>query len=255
MRKRFFGTGCLIVLALATAWPVQANGADEKKAPEYTYIGEWAVPREQWRDYAKVTADERATMDKLVADGTITSYGDFSNLLHQEGQPTHGSWFSATSRAGVLKALEALYKLPQSTFPVLANSKHWDFFMVSRSHGSRSGSFQGGYLAGGGFDVKPGQEKAFNEVMNKTIVPIMEKLLAEGVVTSFSVDSEEFHSETPGRSYLVYTTADASGIDKAEDAIIAAFKSDPTLESAAMASVDWKAHRDFLARVGNMVNK
>ena len=255
MQKRVLGIGCLIVLALATAWPGQANGADEKKAPKYTYIGEWAVPREQWRDYAKVNADERATMDKLVADGTITGYGDFSNLIHQEGQPTHGSWFTATSRAGLLKALEALYKLPQVTFPVLGNSKHWDYIVVSRQHGSRSGSFPGGYLSGGGFDVKPGQEKAFNEVMDKNIVPIMEKLLAEGAVTSYSVDSEEFHTEAPGRVTFVYTAADAAGVDKVEDAIVAAFKSDPALESAAIAAVDWKGHKDFLARVGNMVNK
>lgn len=255
MQKRVLGICSLIVLALATAWPAQANGADEKKAPSYTYIGEWAVPRDQWRDYAKVNADERATMDKLVADGTITSYGDFSILIHQEGQPTHGSWFSATSRAGLLKALEALYKLPQVTFPVLGNSKHWDYIVVSRMRGSRSGSFQGGYLSGGGFDVKPGQEKAFNEVMQKSIVPIMEKLLAEGVVTSYSVDSEEFHTESPGRVTFVYTSADAAGIDKVEDAIVAAFMSDPALESAATAAVDWKGHRDFLARVGNMVYK
>jgi hypothetical protein len=254
MRKRLFGIGCLMVLGLAAAWPERAK-ADDKKPPTYTYIAEWAVPRDQWRDYAKVTADERATMDQLVADGTLTGYGEFSNLLHQEGQPTHGSWFSATSRAGLLKALEALYKLPQVTFPVLGNSKHWDYLVINRVHGERSGKFQGGYLSGGGFDVKPGQEKAFNDVMNKNIVPIMEKLLAEGAVTSYSVDSEEFHSETPGRVTFVYTAADAAGVDKVEDAIVAAFKSDPALESAATAAVDWKGHRDFLARIGNMTQK
>ncbi|MFB3920228.1 MAG: hypothetical protein ACE145_00820 [Terriglobia bacterium] len=254
MQKRVWGIGCLLALALAAAWPVRAKAADAK-SPTYTYIAEWAVPREQWRDYAKVTADERAAMDQLVADGTLVGYGEFSVLLHQDGHPTHGSWFTATSRAGLLKALEAIYKLPQVTFPALANSKHWDFLVVSRAHGERSGKFQGGYLSGGGFDVKPGQEKAFNEVMNKNIVPIMEKLLADGVVTSYSVDSEEFHQEAPGRVTFVYTVADAAGVDKVEDAIIAAFRNDPALESAANASVDWKGHRDFLARVGNMVNK
>jgi len=255
MQKRVLGIVCLTALALATAWPARAQGPDGGKPAAYTYIAEWAVPREQWRDYAKVTADERAMMDKLVADGTLTSYGDFSVLLHQEGQPTHGSWFSATSRAGLLKALEAIYTLPQVNFPVLGASKHWDYLVVSRMHGEKSGKFQGGYLAGGGFDVKPGQGKTFNDLMKKTIEPIVAKLLAEGVVTSYSVDSEEFHSETPGRVTFVYTAADAAGIDKVEDGIVAAFMSDPALESAAQAAVDWKGHRDFLARVGNMVNK
>jgi hypothetical protein len=253
MQKKILTMGCLLLLTLGAAWPQRAN-ADDKKPPTYTYIGEWAVPREQWRDYAKTATDERATMDQLLADGTIVGYGEFSNLIHQEGQPTHGSWFTATSRAGLLKALEALYKLPQSTFPVLAASKHWDYIVVNRVHGERSGKFQG-YLSGGGFDVKPGQEKTFNDIMNKNIVPIMDKLLAEGAVTSYSVDSEEFHTESPGRVTFVYTTADAAGVDKVEDAIIAAFRNDPALESAAQAAVDWKGHRDFLARVGNMVNK
>ena len=91
------------------------------------------MPRDQWRDYAKVTADEKTMMDKLVADGTLTGYGDFSVLLHQEGQPTHGSWFSATSRAGLLKALEAIYTLPQVNFPVLGASKHWDYLVATTS--------------------------------------------------------------------------------------------------------------------------
>jgi hypothetical protein len=254
MQKKILGMGCLWLLALGVVWPARAK-ADDKKPPTYTYIAEWAVPRDQWRDYAKVTADERATMDQLVANGTIIGYGDFSSLLHQEGHPTHGSWFTATSRAGLLKALEAIYKLPQVTFPALNNSKHWDYIVVSRVHGERSGKFQGGYLSGGGFDVKPGQEKTFNDIMNKSIVPIMEKLLAEGVVTSYSVDNEEFHTESPGRVTFVYTAADAAGVDKVEDTIIAAFRNDPALESAATAAVEWKGHRDFLARVGNMVNK
>jgi hypothetical protein len=243
-----------MALTLA-AGPAQAQGPDGGKPAVYTYVGQWAVPREQWRDYAKVNADERDTLDKLVADGTLIGYGDFADLLHQEGQPTHGSWFTATSRAGLLKALEAMYKLPQVTFPVLASSKHWDFLMVSRMYGLKSGKFQGGYLGGGVFDVKPGQERVFSELMKKNFQPIFEKLLAEGTVTLYSVETEEFHSQTPGRVTFVYTTADAAGVDKVENALESTLMGDPVLASAFRAAVDWKGHHDFLARVGNMVNK
>lgn len=255
MKKRVLGICSFMVLALATALPAQAQGPDGGKPAVYIYVAQWAVPRDQWRDYAKVNADERDTLDKLVADGTLIGYGEFADLLHQEGLPTHGSWFTATSRAGLLKTLEAMYKLPQVTFPVLAASKHWDFFMVSRMHGEKSGKFSGGYLAGSGFDVRPGQQEIFNELMKKSFMPILEKLLAEGAVTSYTVDTEEFHSLTPGRVTFVYTTADAAGVDKVENALESKLMSDPALESAFRAAVDWKAHRDFLARVGNMVNK
>jgi hypothetical protein len=254
MQGRVLGLCGLMTVALGVG-PAQAQGPDGGKPAVYTYVAEWAVPRDQWRDYSKVNADERDTLNKLVADGTLIGYGEFAVLLHQEGQPTHGSWFTATSRAGLLKTLEAMYKLPQVTFPVLTASKHWDFLMVSRMHGEKSGKFQDGYLVGGGFDVKPGQGKAFNDLMKTNFRPVFEKLLAEGTVTSYSVDTEEFHSETPGRVTFVYTVADAAGVDKAEKALEATLMSDPAVESAFRAAVDWKGHRDFLARVGNMVNK
>ncbi len=255
MQKRVLGICGLLSLALVAAIPARAQGPDGGNPPVYTYVAEWAVPRGQWNDYAKVIADERAVLDKLVADGTLAGYGEFAVLLHGEGKPTHGSWFSSTSRGGLLKTLEAMYKLPQVTFPVLANSKHWDFFLVSRMHGENSGKFPGGYLVGGGFDVKPGQEKTFNELLKKHLQPVLEKLLAEGSLTSYSLDTEEYHSETPGRVNFAYTTADAASVDKAENAIESAMLSDPAIGTMFRAAVEMKNHRDFLARVGNMVNK
>jgi len=254
MLKRWIAIGCLMFLAL-TVCPARAQGPDGGKPAVYTYVAQWAVPREQWRDYAKVNADERATLDKLVADGTLIGYGEFAHLLHQEGQPTHGSWFTSTSRAGLLKTLEAMYKLPQVTFPVLASSKHWDLFLVSRMHGEKPGKFDGGYLVGGGFDPKPGQEKTFNELVKKHLQPVLEKLLAEGAITLYHVQTEEYHSETPGRVTFVYTTADAASVDKAENAIESAMMSDPAVDTMFRSAVDLKGHKDFLARVGNMVNK
>jgi len=252
MLKRVFGFGCLTLLALGI---VPARAQEGGQPAIYTYVAEWAVPREQWRDYAKASADEKVAMDKLVADGTLIGYGDFSILLHQEGRPTHGSWFTATSRAGLLNALDAIYKLPQVTFPVMAASKHWDFLTVSRMYGMKSGKFQGGYLGGGNFKVKPGSVDAFFDISKKHVVPILEKLKSEGVVTLYSVETEDFHSEAPGTVTFVYVTADSAGIDKVGDAINAEFESHPELETTFRATVEPQGHSDFLARVGNMVNK
>ncbi len=252
MLKRVLALCSLTLLALG-ATPARAE--DGGQPAVYTYVAEWAVPREQWRDYAKATADEKVALDKMVADGTIIGYGDFSILLHQEGRPTHGSWFTATSRAGLMKALDALYKLPQITFPVMAASKHWDFLTVSRTYGMKSGTVQGGYLGGGNFQVKPGQEDAFMDMARKYVVPAMEKLKTEGVVSLYSLETEDFHSSAPGNFTFVYVTPDAGGIDKVEDALNGMFAKDPAAESSFVSSVEWKGHNDFLGRVGNMVNK
>jgi hypothetical protein len=106
----------------------------------YTYIAEWNVPRAQWADMVKVDEQDRPLLDKLVADGTLTAYGAFTNLIHQEGAPTHGSWFTATSEGNLMKALEAIYTQPGcTTAPVEAASKHWDYIVVSRIYNQRSG--------------------------------------------------------------------------------------------------------------------
>ena len=155
----------------------------------------------------------------------------------------------------LLKALEAIYTLPEVASPVFAASKQWDFFMGSRLHNARSGKFQGGYLAGAGFDAKPGHAHEFEELIKNNLVPVFEKLPADGAVTSYSVAGEVFHSEKPGRVTLLYTTADAAGVDKVEQEVLSALEKNPALEAALQASVDHETHRDFLARIGSMTNK
>lgn len=256
MQKRVVGFCCLMVLlALAAALPARAQGGGGGKPPTYTYVAQWAVPRDQWKDMAKETADDAALMEKLIGDGTIVSYGDFSTLLHQEGQPTHGSWFTASSITNLLKALEAIYKLSNVTPPVFAASKHWDLFLVTDAHNERPGKFQGGYLAGSGFDVKTGHGDEFEKLIKNNLVPVFENLLAEGAVTFYAVNREEFHSEKPGRVTLVYTTADAAGVDKVGKALDSAFELNPALQAAVRSATERAGHRDFLARVGTMVNK
>src|SRR5690348_5246118 len=87
--------GLLSIFAFVPVMSLQAQTGDQGKPPLYTYISEWAVPRAQWAEMAKLDEQDRPLMDKLVADGTLTGYGAYTNLIHQEGEPTHGTWFSA----------------------------------------------------------------------------------------------------------------------------------------------------------------
>ncbi|MBV8569280.1 MAG: hypothetical protein JO319_01595, partial [Acidobacteriaceae bacterium] len=133
MKNRSLCIGLLSMLVLTSGGPLRAQSGDQAKPPMYTYISEWAVPRAQWADMAKVDEQDRPLMDKLISDGTLTGYGSFTNLIHQEGEPTHGTWFSATSEGNLLKALEAVYASPGSTTaPVEGASKHWDYILVGR---------------------------------------------------------------------------------------------------------------------------
>src|ERR1700693_3744913 len=115
MRVRSICTVVLFcVLALlplsANRASAQSSGAD--KPVRYTYVSEWTVPRAMWADYLKGDAADIDLMKKAVADGTLISFGSYTVLNHQEGQATHGTWFSAGSMANILKFLEGLRTAP-----------------------------------------------------------------------------------------------------------------------------------------------
>lgn len=256
MQKRgIWAIGFLMLGVVAAGTPLRAQGEDAGKPPMYIYVSQWGVPRAQWADAAKLDDEQRALMDKLVADGTLTGYGEFMNMIHAEGGPTHGDWFTATSAGNILKALEAFYARPAVVAPVRAASKHWDYFLVSRTHNDRPGKFDGAYLTGVAWDVKPGQDEAFNNLLKNRMVPILEKLLADGVLVSYSVNGEAYHTQSPGHVEVVYITADASGIDKVHQAFEAAFSKDPELRPAMQSLTEGETHRDFLLRVTHMTIK
>jgi hypothetical protein len=257
MQKRAMWCVCLLTLLVsAVGVPLRAQSEERGKPPVYTYISEWAVPRAQWADMVKLDEQDRPLMDKLVADGLLTGYGAYTNLIHQEGEPTHGTWFSATSEGNLMKALEAVYAQPGSTTaPVEAASKHWDYIVVSRIYNQRSGKSEGGYLAGDQWDVKVGEMREYNELIKSAIVPVYEKLLADGAVTSYGMDTEDFHTQKLGRVTFYFTTPDASGLDKVDKAFDEAFEKNPAFGAAFRSMVEREGHRDFLTRLRYMSNR
>ena len=253
-------TWYLALLSLGTmaSWlPLYAQQAgNQGKPPVYTYISEWSVPRAQWADMVKVDDEDRTLMDKLIANGTLTAYGAFTNLIHQEGEPTHGTWFTATSEGGLLKALEAVYAQPgATTAPVQGASKHWDYILVGRAYNQRSGKSEGGYLAGDQWNVKAGHMRAYNELVRSAIVPVFDKLVADGSVLSYGMGTEDFHTQKIGRVTFYFTTPDAASFDKASKAMEESFDNNPALGSALESMVEGENHRDFLGRIRYINNK
>lgn len=256
MQKRGMWMIGLVILAVAAAaMPLRAQSKEAMTAPMFIYVSEWAVPRAQWGDMAKLGAEQRALEDKLLAEGTIVGYGEFENLIHLEGAPTHGSWFSANSQSNVLKALQAFMAQPDATAPVLAASKHWDHYLVSRMHNSRPGKYEDAYLSGSEWDVKPGQGQAFQNLLKIRVVPVLEKLLAEGALISYTIDTQNFVTTVPGRMEVVTIATDAAATDKVSKAFENAFSQDPEIGPAMGSLVKAGSHRDFLVRVTHLALK
>ncbi len=191
----------------------------------------------------------------LVADGTLTGYGAYTNLIHQEGEPTHGTWFSAASEGNLLKALEAIYAQPGLvTAPVQGASKHWDQILTGDVYGSKPSASKDGYLTWSSWQLKPGEMRSYTELTKKVIVPVMEKLLAEGTITSYGQLVEDYHQQKLGTIYDYFTVPDAASLDKANKALEEVFAG-PAFGDAFRAMTEREGHRDFLTRLRFMVSK
>ena len=244
----------LAVALLATAagsFSARAQGGtDEKeKPPIYTYVAQWEVARPDWSTFEKYDASQKPVFDKLIADGTIIGYGFYKMAAHTEGSPNHGGWWTATSMAGVLKVLSVLatQSAPADIERIQAASKHSDLILISREYAAHSGSFDNGYLRVGTWKAKPGEGPALDKAIKNYIVPMLDKLMADGAIHSYSVDREAIHSDDPGVVDVAIVTNDASGLDKFMATIDAAAKANPLGGPAFGATIDASAHRDFLA--------
>jgi hypothetical protein len=256
MRIRIFGmlaVLCALMFATPSGKQVLAQSKSEKPVM-YTYVSEWTVPRALWGDYLKNDAADNEMLKKAVADGSLVSYGSFTVLTHQEGQPTHGSWFSAGSMADILKFLEGLRTTPGATSAPLAAAKHWDYVLESRDYDAHSGTFTNGYLRVANWRSKPGGDRE-GQIIRATVVPLLEKLMADGALHAYQVDQEAVHSSDPGSFDIVIITNGPEGIDKFHKAVEEAEKSNPAAWAGFGSSVESAGHRDMLARVSSMTHK
>lgn len=100
----------LISLCLLCLAPL-AVAAQEMEAPVYSYIAEWSIPRPQWGDYSYAFERvNRPILEKGLADGTLISWGSYTNIVHTEDGITHGVWFSSAKLAGLEKIRTELIK-------------------------------------------------------------------------------------------------------------------------------------------------
>ena len=155
-----------------------------------------------------------------------------------------------------MKGLEALYAEPgATTAPVEGASKHWDYIMISRIYNQRSGKSEGGYLAGDHWDVKAGDMHAYTELMKSDLVPVLDKLLADGAITSYGMDTEDYHQQKLGRVTFYFTTSDSAGLDKANEAFQQVYEKNAAFGAAFRSLTEREGHSDFLARLRYMNNK
>jgi hypothetical protein len=79
-------------------------------------------------------------------------------------------------------------------------------------------------------------------------VPLLEKLLADGALHEYEIDTEAIHTQSPGTFLIVVIAANGEGLDKYNAAVRDMTKANPLVSPALNSVVDFNPHRDDLVR-------
>ena len=247
-RRQLCALAGLLLIAIAT--PLWAQSEVKEKSPIYIYVGEWSIPRAQWADMEKSEASDQTMLQQAMGAGNIIAYGSDENLVHQHDGPTHDDFWVATSVAGILNMLDQFSKAGSASTPVLASAtRHDDSIFVSRWYNWKPGTYKGAYTHGASYKLKADAPNDAVEMLGKNfIVPLMEKMMSEGAIVEYDIDTEWIHTDAPGTFWLFYTTPNAEGLDKVNAGLQQALKNSPMDGPAFGSMVDFTPHRDYLTR-------
>jgi len=238
----------MFVLVLVSGLGLCAPAARAQEQGYYTYVSHWAVPRSQWAAFAKEEEASKATMQKLLADGTLVAWGNTEARIHQEDGYTHAEWFTATSRAALLKALEV--EMAGATNPsFVAATRHHDVLHHTLAHGGKTSSGAQGYLRVTMWKAKPGQGEALQAHVTKYLKPMLDAKVADGTILMYNFDAEDVHTAEPGAYNLAIVFPNGEAVDAFFAAVAEADKQNPAVGEALESLTVEEAHRDTFSRV------
>lgn len=247
MYKRLL-TALLLACAVGLCADLLRAQAGAPDQGYYTYVSHWAVPRSDWTAFEQQQKSQEATMRKLVADGTIVAWGDLATRVHQDEGYTHSDFFTATSRANLLKALEVVWA-GATNAAFVATTKHYDAFLHTIAHGGKTAPDATGYLRVTQWQARPGAEHALQGTVLKNLKPMLDNDVANGTILMYNFDEEDVHTGPPGAFDLAIAFPDGAAIDKFFAEVEAAHKENPAVEQLFDQLTVAKAHRDSFNRV------
>jgi hypothetical protein len=108
---------------------------------------------------------------------------------------------------------------------------------------------KGAYTHGASYTLKAdAPEDAVDTLSKSFIVPLLERLLADGTIQEYEVDVEAIHTEAPNKFWIYWISPTAQGVDKVNAALGETLKAQPLAGPALASLVDFGPHRDYLLR-------
>jgi hypothetical protein len=244
MKKRMLLCFMLVLVSCAGATAQQAQ------MQPLTFWYDYTVNQgkeDQFLDLVKTVG--APVRDKLMADGVVRAWGVMAPLLRQPGGTTHAIWYAVDDYAGVEKvdgAIRAqIAKLTEEasksgvtkkgatgTMAPMARmaeaadmSKTRDFLTRDIVFGVSPSVSAAGLLPYTRFNfvkVKPGRAVEYRKAWEKYNKPILDKLMADGVVLVYGLAVEDIRTAGEFTHFTWYDMKDLASMDK----IRAAFLSD-----------------------------
>jgi hypothetical protein len=174
-------------------------------------------------------------LDKLLDSGLILGYGIDVDMLHVPGENNITFWTEPTNYDTLAKsedAIEAFIKsnsaLMQDLTSMADMTTHHDFILRTWEH-SHKGAPVGAQPVEDidSVRVKPGRGHDFLTMFRNFDKPVYEKLVADGVIYAYELDSEAVHTMEPGLVWVIVTMPDLGAKDKVNAAFDAAEKALP----------------------------
>jgi hypothetical protein len=147
-------------------------------------------------------------LDKLLAAGTIRSWGVATPVNHRPGIKWNLlTWVTADDWAAVDKWVGASMQTMQSRTPAEAKAvedafraseesrTHFDEVVRNAHISAPAPGTKFAYFFVGHYVARPGQEAAATQLYKDVVVPMGEKLMAEGAVAGFGLHVQELHGQ------------------------------------------------------------
>lgn len=236
---------CLVVVLMSCLTAV----AQDAKMQPLTFWYEYTVnpgKEEQFMELVKTVG--APVRDKLMADGVIAAWGVEVPLLQMPGASTHSIWYSVPDWSGVEKVDAAMRaqiaKLNEEAMKSGATkkgaapaggltarvmeatdiSKRRDYLTRDLIFVTGPTMPPAGTLPFTRFNyakAKPGKGAEFRKVWERYNKPVLDKLVADGVVLAYGLSVEEVRTDGDFTHFVWYATKDLAGLEKVRQAYMA----------------------------------
>ena len=243
MKKRLLLCFLLVLASCFTA------AAQQAQMQPLTFWYEYAInpgKEEQFLDLVKTVG--APVRDKLMADGVVLAWGVEVPLLREPGGHTHGIWYSVADWSGVEKVDTAMRaqiaklneeatksgvtkkgSAPAQTLTgrlmdVADVSKTRDYVTRDLVFRATSGALPEGLLPYTRYNfvkAKPGKSSEYRKTWEKYNKPVLDKLLADGVILAYGLTVEEVRTDGDFTHFTWYAFKEMGAMDKVRAAFIA----------------------------------